>query len=106
MTAPSALQTTTMPSVKGRFWSRTDLQRHLKHCRFSARKQAFGAECLQSAGERTFIGRPNIERIVRWTLQDNGDELGPDLRELEDGLAEVIGEIEGYPWWAMLRRVT
>ncbi len=40
--------------------------------------------------------RPNIERIVRWTLQDNGDgEMGQGLRELEDGLAGVLAEIEG-----------
>ena len=36
--------------------------------------------------------RPNIERIVRWTLRGDGDQ---DFRELEDGLAEVIAEIEG-----------
>ncbi len=37
--------------------------------------------------------RPNIERIVRWTLR--GDEMDQGLREVEQGLAEVIGEIEG-----------
>ena len=37
--------------------------------------------------------RPNIERIVRWTLRD--DEMDQGLREVEQGLAEVIAEIEG-----------
>ena len=36
-------------------------------------EQAIGAHC-----------RPNIERIVRWTLRD--DELDQGLRELEGGL--------------------
>ena len=41
--------------------------------------------------------RPNIERIVRWTLQDNGDgaEMDQGMREVEQDLAEVIAEIEG-----------
>jgi hypothetical protein len=37
--------------------------------------------------------RPNIERIVRWTLRD--DEMDQGLREVEEGLAEMIAEIEG-----------
>ncbi len=37
--------------------------------------------------------RPNIERIVRWTLRD--DEMDQGLGEVEQGLAEVVGEIEG-----------
>ena len=40
--------------LNDRSGSCADLQRHLKHCRFSVGKQTFGAECLQSAGERTF----------------------------------------------------
>jgi len=35
--------------------------------------------------------RPNIERIVRWTLHDDGAELDQGLQELD----EVLGEIEG-----------
>jgi hypothetical protein len=31
--------------------------------------------------------------IVRWTLRD--DEMDQGLRELEQDLAEVVGEIEG-----------
>ena len=30
---------------------------------------------------------------MRWTLRD--DEMDQGLREVEEGLAEVIGEIEG-----------
>ena len=40
--------------------------------------------------------RPNIERIVRWTLRDDGNgENQPDFREVEQNLAEVLAEIEG-----------
>ncbi len=34
--------------------------------------------------------RPNIERIIRWTLRDDGeDELGQGLREVEQDIVEV-----------------
>ncbi len=36
--------------------------------------------------------RPNIEQIVRWTLRD--DEVDQGLREVDEGLAEVLAEIE------------
>ena len=39
--------------------------------------------------------RPNIERIVRWTLRGDDDEMDQGLREVEEGLAEVFAEIEG-----------
>jgi hypothetical protein len=52
---------------------RDTIQRHFKQA---------GAHC-----------RPNIERIVRWTLRD--DEMDQGLQEVEEGLAEVIAEIEG-----------
>jgi hypothetical protein len=39
--------------------------------------------------------RPNIERIVRWTLRGDGAEMDQGIRDVEEGLAEVIGEIEG-----------
>ncbi len=40
--------------------------------------------------------RPNIERIIRWTLRDDGkDELGQGLREVEQDIVEVIAEYEG-----------
>jgi len=40
--------------------------------------------------------RPNIERIIRWTLRDDDeDELGQGLREVEQGIVEVIAEFEG-----------
>ncbi len=52
---------------------RDTIQRHFKQA---------GAYC-----------RPNIERIVRWTLRD--DEMDQGLREVEEGMAEVIAEIEG-----------
>jgi len=32
---------------------------------------------------------------VRWTLRDDGNEFDQGLREVEEGLAEVIAEIEG-----------
>ena len=37
--------------------------------------------------------RPNIEQIVRWTLRDG--EMDRGLQEVEQGLDEVIAEIEG-----------
>ncbi len=40
--------------------------------------------------------RPNIERIIRCTLRDDGeDELGQGLREVELDIVEVIAEFEG-----------
>ncbi len=34
--------------------------------------------------------RPNTERIIRWTLRDDGeDELGQGLREVEQDIVEV-----------------
>ncbi len=40
--------------------------------------------------------RPNIERIIRWTLRDDGeDELGQGRREVEQDIVEVIAESEG-----------
>ena len=40
--------------------------------------------------------RPNIERIIRWTLRDDDeDELGQGLREVEQDIVEVIAEFEG-----------
>ncbi len=51
------------------------IQRHFKQA---------GAHC-----------RPNIEQIVRWTLRGDGAELDQGLREVEQGLDEVLAEIEG-----------
>ena len=45
---------------------------------------------FQQAGAHS---RPNIERIVRWTLRD--DEMDQGLRDVEDGLADVLAEIDG-----------
>ncbi len=40
--------------------------------------------------------RPNIERIIRWTLRDDDeDELGQGLREVGQDIVEVIAEFEG-----------
>ncbi len=40
--------------------------------------------------------RPNIERIIRWTLRDDDeDELGQGLREVKQDIVEVIAEFEG-----------
>jgi len=33
--------------------------------------------------------------LVRWTLRNDDGEMDQGLREVEEGLAEVIAEIEG-----------
>ena len=43
-----------------------------------------------------YLGRPNTERITRWTLRDDGeDESGQGLREVEQDTVEVIAGREG-----------
>ena len=47
--------------------------------------------------------RPNIERIVRWTPRDEGeDESGQGLREVEQDIVEVIAEFAGELFWRWL----